>query len=227
MLPDISSNDAALSDEFSRIHSKVTTIHGLLPAMQESMKQLSVSGFSGLMHPLKVRKRRPMSRWQRISKQHRQFCQATMTESPSSYSTFENWPQLWLLVFDNYDDPIAFNNLQDFIPSGKNGSILITTRHAEVDALGRDRKVIELHGLEIGGALELLLKHSAERKTVHGATHGKCIVKRLGYHPLAIMQTGAYICRWKIGFEDFLYHYSRRRMVILKQTLRCRNTDTN
>jgi hypothetical protein len=31
----------------------------------------------------------------------------------------EYWQERWLIVFDNYDDPRAFPDIRDFIPSGK------------------------------------------------------------------------------------------------------------
>jgi AAA ATPase domain len=31
----------------------------------------------------------------------------------------EYWQERWLIVFDNYDDPIAFPRIRRFIPSGK------------------------------------------------------------------------------------------------------------
>jgi hypothetical protein len=30
--------------------------------------------------------------------------------------SFAAWPYPWLMVFDNYDNPSAFDSLQDFIP---------------------------------------------------------------------------------------------------------------
>ena len=131
---------------------------------------------------------------------------------------FVNWPQPWLLVFDNYDDRIAFSSLPDFIPAGENGSILITTRHADADSLGQDGRAIELYGLQEGEALELLFNRTTEKQTDHSTEHGISIVKRLGYHPLAITQAGAYIGKRKIRFEDFLDHYNRQRKIILDQT---------
>lgn len=128
-----------------------------------------------------------------------------------------NWPRPWLLVFDNYDDPIAFNSLQDFIPIGKHGSIIITTRHADVDALGQDRRAIELHGLEEEDALKLLFKKIIKTKADYGMAQGKSIVRRLGYHPLAIAQASAYIRKRRINFEGFIDHYTRRRQLILEQ----------
>src|SRR6266536_1486314 len=39
-----------------------------------------------------------------------------------------DWPETWIMVFDNHDDPSAFN-LQDFMPESENGCLLVTSRH--------------------------------------------------------------------------------------------------
>ena len=31
----------------------------------------------------------------------------------------EQWEERWLLVFDNYDDPVGFHNMERFFPSSK------------------------------------------------------------------------------------------------------------
>ncbi|KAI9684109.1 MAG: hypothetical protein M1829_003379 [Trizodia sp. TS-e1964] len=128
------------------------------------------------------------------------------------------WPSPWLMVFDNHDDPDAFGNLQDFMPDSEHGSILITTRHAGVDALGKDRRAIEIPGLPEKDALDLLFRQSLTKVLDPDITHGKNIVERLGYHPLAITQAAAYINRRKIPLKDFMGHYNRRRKIILEHT---------
>lgn len=133
-------------------------------------------------------------------------------------TSFSTWPCPWLMVFDNYDNPNAFDSLQDFIPTGERGSILITTRHADVDVLGQNGKATELLGLHELEALKLLFGQSMTKETDHGIVYGKPIVERLGYHPLAITQAGAYINKRGIGFKDFMDHYNRRRKLILEQT---------
>jgi hypothetical protein len=54
------------------------------------------------------------------------------TDAMAAYvlKSFSDWPHPWLLVFDNYDDPLALN-IQDFIPESSQARILITSRHAD------------------------------------------------------------------------------------------------
>ena len=43
-------------------------------------------------------------------------------------------------------------------------------------------------------------------------------MRELGYHPLAITQSGSYIRKRRIGLHEFLDHYKRRKDTILKNT---------
>ena len=128
------------------------------------------------------------------------------------------WPYAWLMVFDNYDDPVSFNNVQDFMPMGEQGSILVTSRHAQADSLADEGNAIELLGLDERDALELLFRQSMIKETDTRSNEGKLIVKRLGYHPLAIAQAGSYIKQQKIELHQFIDHYNQRREIILQQT---------
>ena len=44
------------------------------------------------------------------------------------HKTLTSWTVPWLMVFDNYDNPDTFPNIQDFIPQSEFGAILITSR---------------------------------------------------------------------------------------------------
>jgi hypothetical protein len=48
------------------------------------------------------------------------------------------------MVFDNYNNPTAFNNIEDYMPSNKLGMILVTSRHANADKLADKENQIEL-----------------------------------------------------------------------------------
>lgn len=76
--------------------------------------------------------------------------------------TFMLRPTSWLMVFDNYDDPDTFPNIQDFIPEGEFGAILVISRHVDTSALVVEHNTgfIELPGLETDAALDLLIKQS-------------------------------------------------------------------
>ncbi len=124
----------------------------------------------------------------------------------------------WLLVFDNYDDPTAFPNIRDFFPENDLGAILVTGRHADAGALviGRDIGFIQLPGLDKEAALALLIEQSEIKDP--SSQDAETIVERLGYHPLALTQAGAYIRKRKITLRRFLNDYKCRRELILKNT---------
>jgi len=134
--------------------------------------------------------------------------------------SLRDWPQPWLIVFDNYDDPERFSNLQDYIPMGEHGNILVTTRHADVVSLAKKENAIELPGLPEEDALRLLFEQSMMKGNGSHRQCGEVIVRRLGYHPLAITQAGSYILRHKIDLSQFMDHYNRRRQFILNHTPR-------
>ena len=97
-----------------------------------------------------------------------------------------SWSIRWLLVFDNYDNLDAFPNITDFIPQNDLGAILVTSRHADSDALVLDQSnhFIKLHGLEEDAAILLLTQRSQTKD--YESKDAKDIVERLAYHPLAI-----------------------------------------
>jgi len=124
----------------------------------------------------------------------------------------------WLLVFDNYDDPILFNNVQDFFPERGQGTIMLTTRRAETAALADDDWFIELPGLGPGDGVALLLKHCQIKPSETINEEALVIVERLGYHALAIAQAGTYINSRRIRLNQFLDHFDRRKELIFQQT---------
>ena len=88
-----------------------------------------------------------------------------------------SWSIRWLLVFDNYDNPKAFQNIADFIPENELGAILVTSRHADSEALVSDRSdhVINLQGLKtplisysLNGASQKILNLRTQTKLWKG-----------------------------------------------------------
>jgi tetratricopeptide (TPR) repeat protein len=133
--------------------------------------------------------------------------------------SLSDWPSPWLMVFDNYDNPTAFNNVEDYMPSNEQGMVLVTSRHADADRLADEENQIQLQGLPESDAIKLLLKQSLVKQSDQDASkHAKEIVARLGYHALAITQAGAYISKRKILLGEFLDHFERRKDIILKET---------
>ena len=133
--------------------------------------------------------------------------------------SLSDWQSPWFMVFDNYDNPTAFNNVEDYMPSNEQGMILVTSRHADADRLADEENQIQLQGLPESDAIKLLLKQSLLKQSDQAASkHAKEIVARLGYHALAITQAGAYISKRKILLGEFLGHFERRKDIILKET---------
>jgi hypothetical protein len=132
-----------------------------------------------------------------------------------------NWPERWLLVFDNYDDPRTFNDITSFFPTSgglSKNTILVTSRHSLSERLGI---AIKLGGFSEDEALELELlrsRCSSDSQSEEELEVGREIVKRLGYLPLAIDQAAAYISIRQLPFKVFLEHYEKRKDVILSHT---------
>jgi tetratricopeptide (TPR) repeat protein len=129
------------------------------------------------------------------------------------HSVIEKKSGHWLLVFDNYDWPQKVKNILDYAPNSSSGAVIMTTRHADVAPLGT---LIPVEGMSEADAVELLLERTGHPRTIANLTQSRAVVKLLGYLPLAIDQSAAYIRSRKISPEDFLDHYKNRKEKILK-----------
>ena len=70
--------------------------------------------------------------------------------------------------------------------------------------------------MEESAAVALLIQQSQTNEVISSDT--KKIMERLGYHPLAITQAGAYIRKRKLRLCEFMDHYKRRKKIILEST---------
>ncbi|GLB39734.1 putative patatin-like phospholipase [Lyophyllum shimeji] len=118
----------------------------------------------------------------------------------------------WLVLFNNADDVKL--KLFDFFPSCSHGNILITTRNPELSIYAPDAS-IEITDLEPEEATDLLLAMVAPNKMVTGSAQDQAaaITKELFYHPLAVVQAGAYIAKHcnLSGYLE-LYRSNRHRL---------------
>ena len=132
--------------------------------------------------------------------------------------TLASWTVRWLIVLDNYDNPDTFLNIRDFVLQSELGAILVTSRHPDSNALviTQRNQFIELPGLEESAAVTLLVQESQTNDAI--SSDAKNIVERLGCHPLAITQAGAYIRKRKLRLSEFMDHYKRRKRIILEST---------
>ena len=71
--------------------------------------------------------------------------------------TLREWTHPWLFIFDNYDNPKAFqtSSVRHYIPGGKEGRILFTSRHEDSAQLGHK---IEVSGMTDDESLKILLQ---------------------------------------------------------------------
>ncbi|OCK72772.1 HET-domain-containing protein, partial [Lepidopterella palustris CBS 459.81] len=111
----------------------------------------------------------------------------------------------WLMIYDNYDNPQASSNLDrsavdigGFLPRADHGSIIITTRSAQVTK-GQRIHVQKLADIQEG--LEILSKMS-KRGNI-----GNALVKELDGLPLALSTAGAYLENVSTSFSDYLRLY--------------------
>ena len=120
----------------------------------------------------------------------------------------------WLLVFDNYDHPDQFADICDFIPPG-NGSILITSRHADAAMLG---KTVQLSGMDEREGLDLLRRRTEQNLSDPSIREEAIkILQVLGNLPLAIDQAAAYIRQQQLPLHQFLQLYESRKETVLDQ----------
>jgi tetratricopeptide (TPR) repeat protein len=136
-------------------------------------------------------------------------------------NVIETWKIYWLLVFDNFDDPSAFDNvgIKHYFPRGSYASILFTTRHEEVKILGSgiEGSIIDVTAMSEQEASTLLFKRSQAERSDTNIQKGAKIIKRLGYHALAIDQAGAYIAARHLDLDIFTIHYSERQEKVLNE----------
>jgi NB-ARC domain len=125
-----------------------------------------------------------------------------------------DWRQRWLVVFDNYDDPAAFQNqiVNDYVPTGANGSILFTSRHQDSGRLGH---LIKVSTMTEDESIELLLHKSSF--SVEEKAEASKIALMLGYLPLALDQAASYISSRGVYLKNFISEYHERKQVVLRE----------
>lgn len=116
------------------------------------------------------------------------------------------WNRNWLLVFDNYNNPKAFQSLErDYIPHSTFGSILVTSRYQEPNELG---EVIPVPPMTPDKAKSLLQKGVQLDKPGSIGTEDTDraiqVVKKLGCLPLAVQQATAFIQQKGFSLGQFI-----------------------
>ncbi|KAK0122575.1 hypothetical protein ONS96_009616 [Cadophora gregata f. sp. sojae] len=145
--------------------------------------------------------------------------EATDSEANFRYviRTLDKENHRWLLVFDNFEGPSSFRTkrLKDYYPSVGPGSILITSRQAEVRSMGNHS--LEVTRLSKAEALEVLLRRTRRNSPEQDVTDATKIIERLGYHALAVDQAGAYVLKRGMAFAAYLESYNQQRKKVLNE----------
>jgi tetratricopeptide (TPR) repeat protein/transcriptional regulator with XRE-family HTH domain len=125
----------------------------------------------------------------------------------------------WLLVLDNIED---LGLVRAFVPSSRQGAVLLTTRRTETSPVARALVLDVLPAEE--GALFLLRRAGslaleselAEAPPQHQAT-ARAIAEALGGLPLALDQAGAYIAETRCALSDYLALLQQERATLLRR----------
>lgn len=125
------------------------------------------------------------------------------------------WPEPWLLVLDNFDDPSKYA-IRDYLPTSVKGHIIFTSRSGDARKFGNH---IPVAGMTDAEALDLLMTSGGLNRTDENTiVEGAKIVNRLGNMPLAIDLAGAYL-RDRAGLvsvQEFLPRYNAQADAILQ-----------
>ncbi|KAJ6546287.1 hypothetical protein DFH09DRAFT_927396, partial [Mycena vulgaris] len=118
----------------------------------------------------------------------------------------------WLLLFNNADDTSI--NIRNFMPRCTHGNIVITTRNPELRVHAPDSHH-RLSDMEEADAIVVLLQSSLNESTTKNMEVASKIVRALHCFPLAVVQAGAFICKYG-GLERYLDLYKQNKARLLK-----------
>jgi len=120
----------------------------------------------------------------------------------------------YIMVFDNAD-VLSPAQLEAYLPPGRGGNILITSRSPTMRNLTLLENSLEVTEMEKIDAIELLLKASClDPSSLEFQAEASKIVKELLCLPLAIDQAGAYIASGASTIGDYLAKYSEHRKTL-------------
>ncbi len=123
----------------------------------------------------------------------------------------------WLLIFDNADHPEL---LRRFRPRNPRGHILLTSRAQVFDMLAISRP-IEMQAMLPQEAFSFLFNRTGrdERDAAEKERDAAAqLASELGYLPLALEQSSAYITTKHARFQDYLTSYRKQRLQVLNKS---------
>ena len=117
------------------------------------------------------------------------------------------------------DDDLSPAELEAYLPPGRGGNILITSRSSAMRNLTSSENSLEVTEMEKNDAIVLLFKAShLNSSLMKFQAEASEIVKELFYLPLAICQAGAYISSGACTIEDYLSKYSEYQKTLLSHS---------
>ena len=130
----------------------------------------------------------------------------------------------WLLIVDNVDDDEV--QLDDLLPLGTKGSILVTSRNPAHKSYGNvGQRYLELVLMEKDEADELILKAAEEPSpwSLSVKDSASVICQALGFLPLALVHAAKAILLGLCPWSGYLTFYERQKQRIRRERLRRRN----
>jgi tetratricopeptide (TPR) repeat protein len=123
--------------------------------------------------------------------------------------------QNWLMIFDGADG--GYEEMEAFIPAGKHGNILISTRNSDMQRLGSSFDAfITVGELDQDAAVALFIKSARLNDlTLSEEVHVKAIVQELCCLPLAVDQAAASIASGVCRVDEYLNTYKRHRLRLM------------
>ena len=135
-------------------------------------------------------------------------------------AALNQWTEQYLLVYDNFDD----NKIQirDYLPTTGPVALLFTSRRQDLQHTDFIDRAISVPVLSPEQSLDLLTKRlgpKQDKKVACEKTQAKLFVERLGYLPLTIAQTAAYIATdlSPLPFSFYLRRFEDERDALLKK----------
>ena len=117
----------------------------------------------------------------------------------------------YAMVFDNADT-LAPAELEQYLPSGLGGNILITSCNSGLSHLTLHENSLEVKEMEESDTISLLLKAACLGESQEDLqAEASKIVNELFCNPLAIDQAGAFIAYGNTHIRDYLDEYSQYR----------------
>jgi tetratricopeptide (TPR) repeat protein len=137
--------------------------------------------------------------------------------SSASMKDVQDWmaslEEEWLLVLDNSNA----EDIRQFVPPGKTGNILYTSRRHNLAASLRPDCIAEVNDMEADDAITLLLLTAGHIEDDAGhRAEASPIAQELGYLPLAIDQAGAYIRSMKRTLTAYLTMFRNQREQLIR-----------